>query len=335
MALQATTKSSKRVTWARPLVEFSSHCSPVQCQQSSPTSSECDARSPSYSYRSAAESLRDVFQTSTPASRSGSRHDSLSVGNELAINALPETEREAYANQERIRARYQHREEQERFRYDQLHFHREQELLCRDGFYEHPGPGRCWTAACKFVDVLASRDIEPNLNYFFSTSDLLVTLFIHRDLTFWNHELLVNGLLLNLITDFPHVQNFRIAVFFPRDLVEDKWKVPECLKYLLGTFDHIARTATLEGAITEMEKKFVRKRLHEMRRRQLDHVQIHEDSLKQGLLVPRVDPDDVNNSPMTSHLLGEASRSTGMRPVDIVWPKKKDEVWKAPRSVWA
>jgi len=335
MAFQITTNSSKRVTWACPLVEFSSGDPPVQCQQSSPTFSERDARSPSHSYRSAAESLRDMSQTPDPASRSGSRHDSLSVGNELVTNTLSERESEAYANQERIRAKYQHRDELERFRYDQRRSHREQELLCRDAFYEDPGPGFCWTAACKFVDVLASRDIEPNLNYFFSASDLLVTLFIHRDLTFWNHELLVNGLMLNLITDFPHVHKFRFAVFFPRDLVEDKWKVPECLKYLLGTFDHRFRTATLEGATTEMEKKFVRKRLHEMKRRQLDHVQIHEDSLKQGLLIPRVDPDDVNSSPMTSHLLGEATRSTGTRPVDVVWPKRKDEVWKAPRSVWA
>lgn len=341
MALSTTTKSSKRVSWACPLVKSSISSSPVQYQQSSSTFSERYACDPSEDCRSAADSLRDILQnspSSPSALRSGSRHDSLNVGDALVTNnTVSETEKEAYTYQEKTRARYEHREAQEKLRYAQRRFDCEQQLLYRDAYYEDPSPGSCWTAACKFVDVLAPRSHEPKRDDRFMESDLLVTLFVHRDLTFWKPKFLVETLLIPLVIDFPRVENFRFAVYFPRDLVEEKWKVPQTLKYLLGTFEYMYRTASAEGATTEMEKKFVRRQLHEMRRRRFDHVQIHEDSLKEGFLIPKVDPDDVNSSPMGSHLLEEAPRLIGTRPVDIVWPKIKDEVWKAPgeRTVWA
>lgn len=340
MAFPTTTKSSKRVAWACPLVESLSYSSPVQCQQSSSTFSDRDAHDPSQHCRPAADSLRDILQLSTSplrSSQSGSRHDSLSVSNALVTNTLSKKEREAYASQEKTRARYQHRDEQERWRYAQDRFNREQELLCRDAFYQDPFSGICWNATCKFIDVLAFGDAEAKLEPRLADSDLLVTLFVNGDFTFSSKKLWVEGLLLPLVTDFPRVENFRFAVFFPRSLVEEKREVPKALRYLFGTFEYMYRTASLAGAITRMEKKFVRKQLHERRRARFDHVQIHEDSLQKGFLIARVDPDDNNSSPMTCHLLQEAPRPTATRPIDIVWPKEKDEVWEAPRkaSVWA
>lgn len=330
MTFSTTTKPSKRVSWACPLVKSPSCSSPAQYQQSSSTFVDLDACDPSQSCRPAADSLRDILQNSSPRLPSGSRHDSLNVGNALPTNTLSEKEREAYEYQEKLRTRYEHREAEEKSRYAQRRFDREQQLLYRDAYYEDPSPGRCWTAACKFVDVLASRDGELERYDRFLKSDLPVTLFVHRDLTFWKPKFLIETLLIPLVINFPRVENFRFAVFFSKDLVEEKWKVPMTLKYLLGTFEYMHRTASLEGAITEMEKKFVRRQLHEMRRRRFDHVQIHEDSLKDGILIPKLDLDDVNISPMESHLLVEAPRSIGTRPVDVVWPKEKDEIWKAP-----
>lgn len=305
MAFSTTTKPSKHVSWACPLVKSTSRFSPGQYQQSS-TFSDRDACDLSQDCRPAVERLRGIFQSSPSAThplRSGSRHDSLNVDNPPGTNTLSEKEREAYEYQEKVRARYEHREAEETLRYAQRRFDREQQLLYRDAFLEDPSPGRCWSAACKFVDVLASRGGGEVKRYDrFLESDLLVTFFIHHDLTLWKPKFLVETLLIPLVIDFPHVQNFRFAVFFPRDVVEEKWKVPVTLKYLLGTFEYMYRTVSLEGATTEMENKFVRRQLHEMRRRRYDHVQIHEDSLKEGILIPRFDLDDVNISPMASHL---------------------------------
>lgn len=336
----ATTKSSKRVTWACPLAKSLSYFSPVQHRQSSSTFSDRDAHDPSQSCRPAADSLRDILQSSTSPLRFsplGSRHDSLSVSNALVTNTLPEEQRKAYASEKKTRARYQHRDEQEKLRYAQDRFNREQELLCRDAFYQDPFSGICWTATCKFVDVLASRDAEAKLDPRLAESDLLVTLFVNGDFTFSSKRLWIDGLLFPLVNDFPRVENFRFAVFFPRSLVESKREVPKALEYLFGTFEYMYRTASMKGASTEMEKKFVRKQLHERRRARFDHVQIHEDSLVQGILIPKVDADDVNSSRMANNLLQEAPRIMDTRPIDIVWPKEKDEVWEAPRKdpVWA
>lgn len=202
MAFSTTTKPSKRISWACPLVKSTSWSSPDQHQQSS-TLSGRDACSPSQDCRPAAERLRGILQSSpsaTPPSRSGSRHDSLNVDNPPGANTLSEKEREAYEYQEELRARYEHREAEEKLRYAQRRFDREQQLLYRDAFFEDPSPGRCWSAACKFVDVLASSGGGEVKRYDrFLESDLLVTLFIHHDLTLWKPKLLVETLLIPLL----------------------------------------------------------------------------------------------------------------------------------------
>ncbi|KEQ62090.1 uncharacterized protein M437DRAFT_85001 [Aureobasidium melanogenum CBS 110374] len=334
--MATTSKSPKRVSWACPLVKSTSSFLPIQQQQNSSCFNNRDAHDPVQICRPAANNSHDILQDST-SSQPGSCHDSLSLNNALKTITLPRKEREAYENQQKTRARYQHREEQEKWRYAQSRLDREQELLCRDAFYQDPYAGICWTATCKFVDVLASRDVEPKLERRFTKSDLLVTLFVNGDFTFSSRKLWLDGLLIPLVIDFPQVKNFRFAVFFSRSLVEEKREVPEALKYLFGTFRYMKRTATLQGATTEMEKKFVRKQLHERRRARFDHVQIHEDSLKQGVLIAKVDEDDVNGSPMDRNLLEEVPMAAGLRPIDIRWPKVKEKGWKAPKegSVWA
>jgi hypothetical protein len=150
---------------------------------------------------------------------------------------------------------------------------------------------------------------------------------------------LADELLRNLIEDFPRVKNFKFAIFFPRELVEGNTLTPEALRYLLGTFTHLQRTASMKGATTEMEKKFVARQHHLMRRCRYDHVELHEDSLTEGILTPKVDADHVNSTPMQSHLLQKVSQSTSTQPVNIIWPKRKDvaDAWKPPRSsfTWA
>lgn len=333
--MATTTKSPKHISWACPLVKSASSFSPVQRQQNSSDFNNRDAHDPAQIRHPAANSLHDILQDST-SSQPGSRHDSPSSNNALKITTLSRKEREAYANQQKTRARYQHREEQEKCRYAQSRFNREQELLCRDAFYQDPYCGICWTATCKLVDVLASRDADLELDRRMTKSDLLVTLFVNGDFTHSSKKLWVDGLLLPLVIDFPQVGNFRFAVFFTRTLVEEKIEVPEALKHLFGTFNYMNRTATLQGAKTDMEKKFVRKQLHERRRARFDHVEIHEDSLRHGILIPKVDEDDVNDSPMEDNLLEEVPMAMGTRPVDIKWPKVKSRVWEAPRedSVW-
>lgn len=333
--MATTSKSPKRVSWACPLVKSTSSFLPIQQQQNSSCFNNRDAHDPVQICRPAANKLHGILQDST-SSQPGSRHDSLSSNNAREISTFSEDERGVYVNQREARARYQHREEQEKCRYAQSRIDREHELLSRDALYQDPYYGVCWTATCKFVDVLASRHVESKLDRRLR-SDLLVALFVNGDFTFSSKKLWVDGLLIPLVIDFPQVKRFRFAVFFSRSLVEEKRQFPEALKYLFGTFRYMKRTATLQGATTEMEKRFICKQLYDRRRARFDHVQIHEDSLKQGVLIPKVDEDDINGYPMERDLLEEVPMATGTRPVDIKWPKVEEKVWKAPKegSVWA
>jgi hypothetical protein len=320
MDFSTTAKCSKRVSWASPLIEFPILHSPLH--RMSPTVKACETRKTSQTPRTAIESLRDILQRQPPwpqRPKSGRRHDSLDVSNAVVPSTLTEQGRETHARQEQTRARYEAREEVEKARYAQRQDECEQMLLCRDAFYEDRSRDFCWTAVCKFVDTLASRDTEPRSDYFFSKSDLLVTLFINCDLRFYDEGILADNLLRNLIHDFPNVKNFRFAVFFPRRLVEERTGVPKALRYLLGTLNHMHRTASLEGATTEMEQKFVTRQLHRMRRARYDHVEIHEDSLDEGTLVAKIDPDDTYDIVMGSGLLEEASQNSASQPINIVY----------------
>jgi hypothetical protein len=333
---------SKRVSWASPLIESPIQHSPVRRAFS--TVKQREPHVTSRDHRTAIESLRDTLRRQPPFAQhkqSSSRHDSLDVSDAVVISRLTDQERQNHACQEHIRTRYEAREEAEKARYAQRQHEREQQLLCRDAFYEAGVQAHStnvwWSAACKFVDTLASRDTEPGPDYFFSKGELLVSLFVHCDLRFYSDKTLADKLLTHLIHDFPHVKNFRFAVFFPRQLVEEKSVVPEALRYLLGTLSYTNRTGSLEGATTDMEKKFVTRQHHYMRRCCLDPVEVHEDSLDKGILIPKVDTDDTNSVPIQSNLLQESPQSTGTQPINIVWPKAKDveHAWKAPRQSFA
>lgn len=220
----------------------------------------------------------------------------------------------------------------EKARYAQRQHECEQLLLCRDAFYEDPSRDFCWTAACNFIDTLASRGTKPRSDYLFSKSDLLVTLSVNCDLTFYDEGILADNLLRNLIHDFPHVKPFKFAVFFPRRLVEEKSEVPKALRYLFGTINHMHRTASLEGATTDMEQKFVTRQLHRMRRARFNHVEIHENSLSEGILVTKVEPDDTYNIVMGSRSSEESLEATITQPIDIVSRKQEsiEKAWKKP-----
>ena len=291
--------------------------------------------------RTAIESLRDIIQKQPSSSRhlrSGSSRDSLSLNYEVITSALTE-EQDTHKRQERVHAKYRAREEAERIRYDQCRQDREELLLSRDACYGDRSRDFCWTAACKFVDTLATRDTETRPDYFFSDSDLLVALFINCDLDLQFKEILADSLLRDLVIDFPHVKNFRFAVFFPRQMVQENSAVPKALRYLLGTLRHLQRTASLEGATTEMEQKFVTRQLHYMRRTRSDPVEIQGDSLDEGHLIAKVDPDDTYDIVMGSRSSEETLQSMGAKPIDIVCRKQADvdAVWIKPTAAfhWA
>ncbi|KAI5208146.1 hypothetical protein E4T39_01481 [Aureobasidium subglaciale] len=218
-----------------------------------------------------------------------------------------------------------------------------QEVLSHDAFYSDPSPNNCWSAYCKFTDVLANKDTELSFNYFFSKSDVLVSLFIHCDLTkYGGKKMLAEDLLMELVDHFPLCTRFKFAVFFPREQVEGKANVPKALKYLFGTFDALSCfDISLDGAITDMEKKFVALHWFHTRRLRLDTVQIHKDGLEKGILLPKVDADDLNSEPLKAdHLLQPAPKPTATQPIDIIWPKQKDvsDAWIRPaknQAVWA
>ncbi|KAH0373986.1 hypothetical protein KCU65_g435, partial [Aureobasidium melanogenum] len=143
-------------------------------------------------------------------------------------------------------------------------------------------------------------------------ANLLIALLLTMSNQHWT-EAQQKAIFWLLLIDFPQVKNFRFAIFFARSLVEEKREIPEALKYLFGTLKYMKRTATLKGATTEMEKKFVRKQLYERRRARFDHVQIHEDSLRQGYLIPKVDEDDVNGVPMGGQFIGGSTDCDGYK----------------------
>jgi hypothetical protein len=333
MVFSTTVKCSKRVSWASPLIESPILHSPVH--RMSLTVKACETHKTSQTPRTAIESLRDILRKQPPwpqRPKSGRRHDSLDVSNAVVPSTLTEQERENPAREEQTRARYEAREEVEKARYAQRQDECEQMLLCRDAFYEDRSRDFCWTAVCKFIDTLASRDTEPTSDYFFSKSDLLVALFVNCDLRFYDEGILADNLLRNLIHDCPNVKNFRFAVFFPRQLVEEKSEVPRALRYLLGTLGHMHRTASLEGATTEMEQKFVTRQLHRMRRARYDHVEIHEDSLDEGILIEKVDPDDTYEIVMGSRSSEESPETTVTQPINIIRRKQQDveKAWRKP-----
>jgi hypothetical protein len=269
------------------------------------------------------------------------------VSNAVVTSTLKQQERQTHTRQEKARTKYQEREEREKERYAQSRYDREQEILRRDAFYEARPESRpedrtktiCWSAACKFVNTLAFNETEPGPNHFFSESDLLISLFIHVDLNVYSKELLADALLRNLIEDFPRVKSFKFAVFFSREVVQANIVAPEALRCLLGTFKYLQRPASMEGATTEMEKKFVARQHNLMRRCRYDHVEIHENSLTEGILTLKVDANHVNSVPMQSHLLQEPPQPISTQPINIVWPERKDvaDAWKPPRSsfTWA
>lgn len=340
MPVSTTAKRSKRVSWASPLVESLIRYSTVQCRP--PIVDEYGNRGTPQTRRTAIESLRDILQKYPSSSRdvrSGSRHDSLHASNAAVTSALTEHDQETYARQEHINAQYQAREEAERTRYAQSRQDREELLLSRDALYGDCSKDFRWAAACKFVDTLAFRDTEPGPDYFFSKSDLLVALFINCDLGLQPQGILAGDLLQSLRHDFPHVKNFRFAIFCPRQLVEAKSAIPKALQYLLGTLSHVQRTASLEGATTEMEQNFVTSQLHYMRRARFDLVEIHGDSLREGYLVPKVDPDDTYDVVMGSRTSEEISESLRSQPIDVVCRKQMDveRAWKKPNKAfrWA
>ncbi|KAI4854529.1 hypothetical protein E4T44_00105 [Aureobasidium sp. EXF-8845] len=337
---------SIHVSWASPLIE-----PPIQHSRVPRHSSRVNASEPSgtsQTRRTAVESLRSILQgqpRSSRATKPTSRHDSLDLSNAVVISTPKQQERQTHTRQEKARTKYQEREEREKERYAQSRYDREQELLRRDAFYEARPEASpedrtktiCWSAACKFINTLAFQNTESGPDHFFSESDLLVSLFIHVDRNVYNNGLLADELLRNLIADFPRVRNFRFAVFFPRELVENNTIVPEALRYLLGTFEYLQRTASMEGATTEMEQRFIARQHHLMRRCRYDHVEVHEDSLIEGILTPKVDADHVNSTPMQSHLLQDTLRPTSTQAINIVWPKRKDvaDAWQPARKSFA
>lgn len=340
MAVLTTVKCSKCVSWACPLVGSLIQYSPVQCNP--PTVDECETRAMPQTRRTAIQSLRDIlkkYPSSSRHLRPGSRHDSLDVSNEAVTSALTEQDQDYHGRQEQNHARYQVREEAERTRYDICRQEREQALVSRIACYGDHSQGFRWTAACKLVDTLASRDTEPRPDYFFSDSDLLVALFINCDLNLYSKGILAEDLLKNLTHDFPHVKNFRFAVFLPRQLVQERSAVPKALRYLLGTLSHLQRTISLEGATTEMEEKFVTRQLHYMRRARSDPVKIHESSLDEGRLVAKVDPEDTYDIVIGSQMSQETTQWTSAQPIDIVCRKRTDvdAAWRKPTTAfhWA
>jgi hypothetical protein len=343
---KASVMGSRHVSWASPLIESPIQHSPVPRRSSRVGASEPSGTS--HTRHTAVESLRAILQGQPRlprATKPTSRHDSFDVSKIVVASTLKQQERSTPTRQEKTRTKYQEREKREKERYAQSRYDREQEFLRRDAFYEARPELRsedrtktiCWSAACKFVNTLAFNETEPGPDHFFSESDLLISLFVHVDLNVYSKELLADALLRNLIEDFPRVKNFKFAVFFPRELVEGNTAVPETLRYLLGTFKYLHRTASMEGATTEMEKKFVARQHSLMRRCRYDHVEIYEDSLTEGILTAKVDVDHVNSVPMHGHLLRESAQLMSTQPINIVWPKRKDiaDAWKPLRSSFA
>ncbi|KAH0286127.1 hypothetical protein M436DRAFT_60267 [Aureobasidium namibiae CBS 147.97] len=339
MAVPTTAKCPNRVSWAFPLVKSRFVYPPVH--RSSSTVDEGETHGIPQDHRTAIDSLRNILQKqplTTHSLQLGRSHDSPGVSNEVVTSKLPE-EQKAHKRQERIHSRCRAREEAERIRYDQHRQNREELLLFRDASYGDYSRDFRWTAACKLVDTLASRDTEARPDYFFSDSNLLVALFINCDLDLQSKEILAEYLLRDLVIDFPHVKSFRFAVYFPRQMVEEESAVPEALRYLLGTLSHLQRTATLEGATTEMEQKFVTRQLHYMRRARFDPVEVQKDSLDVRHLVAKVDPDDTYDIVMGSRSSEETLQSMGAKPIDIVCRKRTDvdAAWIKPTTAfhWA
>ncbi|TIA61306.1 AIP3-domain-containing protein [Aureobasidium pullulans] len=200
--------------------------------------------------------------------------------------------------------RYSQRKEEERTNYEHSCNERrdnENLVLQHDEYLFDPNDF-LWAAACKFADVLESREPEITSDYYFSTSDVLVCLFINIDLSIIEDaEYLAKCLVMPLIKFFSRASSFRFAIFVPRPHVEGRKEVPKHLRYVFGTLEELGRSPNLEGASTDMEKKFVIREVRTMRRRsRMDHVQIHADSLEQGFFIAKVDGKDLNEEPLES-----------------------------------
>ncbi|KAI5244735.1 hypothetical protein E4T43_03630 [Aureobasidium subglaciale] len=344
-----TTNATKRVSRACPLIKstpLASQHTPEQEGQNLTLGSNYSARPSRENSPTAADSLRDILQgrfSSASPSSLASHMKITNVSNDPSTDFFAQQEHNANDTQEQARARYAHRENQDRDDDPRRRHAREQEILSRDAFYSDPSPNNCWSAYCKFTETLANCDTEPSFDYYFSTSDVLVSLFIHCDLTkYGRKKMLAEDLLLELIDHFPLCTRFRFAIFFPRDQVEQQASVPKALEYLFGTFDALSCfDVSLDGAITDMETKFVALHWFHTRRLRHDTVQIHKDSLQKGILISRVEADDLNSEPMMAGLLLQPPpQPTTTQPIDIKFPKQKhvSDAWIRPakyQAVWA
>ncbi|KAL2032136.1 hypothetical protein VTO58DRAFT_107487 [Aureobasidium pullulans] len=166
--------------------------------------------------------------------------------------------------------RYSQREEEERTNYEHSCNERrdnENLVLQHDEYLFDPNDF-LWAAACKFADVLESREPEITSDYYFSTNDVLVCLFINIDLSIIEDaEYLAKCLVMPLIKFFSRASSFRFAIFVPRPHVEGRKEVPKHLRYVFGTLGELSRSPNLEGASTDMENKFVIREVRTMRRR--------------------------------------------------------------------
>ncbi|KAI5258073.1 hypothetical protein E4T42_00706 [Aureobasidium subglaciale] len=344
-----TTNTTKRVSWAYPLIKstpLATQQTPEQGGQNSTLAGKYSARSSRVNSPTAADSLREILlgKSMSPSPSSLASHMEIpNVSNDPSINSFAQQEQDANDTQEQARTEQSHRENQEHDNDTHRRHDREQEILSRDAFYSDPSQYNCWSAYCKFTETLASCDTAPSSDYFFSTSDVLVSLFIHCDLTqYGTKKMLAEDLLLQLIDHFPLCTQFRFAVFLPREQVEQQASIPKALKYLFGTFDALSCfDVSLDGAITDMETKFVALHWFHTRRLRHDTVQIHKDSLQKGTLTPRVEADDLNNEPMMAdRLLPQPPQPKTTQPIDIKFPKQKhvSDAWIRPaknQAVWA
>lgn len=337
----ANTVTTRRVTWAVPLVQRPVIHVPHHAglhHRPTPEFSSRDVQKPSEDRRSAADSLRNNIRRvppTTPSKQPGVRRDDamndtdhtatpphqeddttsgpLKQADDDRDSAIDATDQHFKSSQQQdgtntegnqAPPRYSQRKEEERTNYEHSCNERrdnENLVLQHDEYLFDPNDF-LWAAACKFADVLESREPEITSDYYFSTSDVLVCLFINIDLSIIEDaEYLAKCLVMPLIKFFSRASSFRFAIFVPRPHVEGRKEVPKHLRYVFGTLGELGRSPNLEGASTDMEKKFVIREVRTMRRRsRMDHVQIHADSLEQGFFIAKVDGKDLNEEPLQS-----------------------------------
>ncbi|THY27364.1 hypothetical protein D6D00_04991 [Aureobasidium pullulans] len=302
----ANAVTTRRVTWAVPLVQQPVIHVPHHAglhHRPTPEFSSRDVQKPSEDRRSAADSLRNNIRRvppTTPSKQPGVRRDDAMNDNDhtatpshqeddttsaplrqadddrdSAIDATdqhfesPQQQDGTNTGGNQAPPRYSQRKEEERTNYEHSCNERrdnENLVLQHDEYLFDPNDF-LWAAACKFADVLESREPEITSDYYFSTSDVLSRQFLQ---------------------------------------VRDLCASPSC-RGTKGGAETLAlclwlgRSPNLKGASTDMEKKFVIREVRTMRRRsRMDHVQIHADSLEQGFFIAKVDGKDLNEEPLES-----------------------------------